>query len=101
MSEPYRLTDRALNDLNSIWDYIADDNPLAADGFISRLLRTCMLLAQSPRMGRARDELGKEYRSHPVGNYLIFYRELPGAIEILRIVHGSRDLKKIFEPFEK
>lgn len=83
MKDPYRLTDAAARDLGHIWDYIGDDNPMAADAFISRLLKTCMLLAQSPRMGRIRDELGKGLRSHPVGNYLIIYRELTGSIEIL------------------
>jgi toxin ParE1/3/4 len=96
MTDPYRLADEAVRDLNDIWDYIGADNPLAADAFISRLLRTCLLLAQSPRMGRAREDLAAGLRSHPVGSYLILYRVRTSAIEIVRILHGGRDLHSIF-----
>lgn len=34
-------------------------------------------------------------RSSPVGNYLIFYRPLPDGIEILRVLHGARDIAAI------
>jgi len=29
-------------------------------------------------------------------NYLIFYRPVEGGIEILRVVHGARDLENLF-----
>ena len=32
----------------------------------------------------------------PVGNYLILYRTVAGAIEIVRVLHGARDLHAIF-----
>jgi toxin ParE1/3/4 len=100
MNQPYKLTNQAGTDLDQIWDYIARDDPLAADHFIERLLRTCMLLAQSPRIGRVRADLAKDLRSHPVGNYLIFYRVLTDAIEIVRVIHGGRNLHAIFASFE-
>jgi len=99
MIDAYKLTDLAVSDLNQIWDYIAADDPLAADKFIQQLLRTCSLLASSPRMGRIRRDLGDGLRTHPVGNYLIFYRILTDTIEIVRIVHGGRDLKALFSSF--
>lgn len=100
MNQPYKLTDHAVRDLGHIWDYIALDNPPAADHFIARLLHTCALLADAPRMGRARGELAKDLRSHPVGNYLIFYRIRTEAVEIVRVIHGGRDLNAIFASFQ-
>jgi hypothetical protein len=29
-----------------------------------------------------------------VGRYLIFYRVVPGGIELARVLHGARDIKK-------
>jgi toxin ParE1/3/4 len=36
-------------------------------------------------------------RSHPVGNYVIYYREMKTGIEIVRVIHGARDVAKAFE----
>ena len=32
-----------------------------------------------------------------VANYAIFYRPLEDGIEVIRIIHGARDLPKLFE----
>jgi len=47
-------------------------------------------------MGRLRDELADGLRSFPVGRYVIFYRPIPKGIEIVRVLHGARDLDAIF-----
>ena len=83
---------RAHLDLNEIWDYIAEDGESRADAFIDLLDQKLRLLARSPNMGRARDELENDLRSFPVGRYVIFYRPIPEGIEIVRVLHGSRDL---------
>jgi toxin ParE1/3/4 len=100
MTDPYRLTTEAFQDLNDIWDYIGQNNPLAADAFIAQLLRTCLLIAQSPRLGRQREELGKGLRSLPVDRYLIFYRLRADAVEIVRVIFGGRDLHAVFSAFD-
>ncbi|HYO09502.1 MAG TPA: type II toxin-antitoxin system RelE/ParE family toxin [Tepidisphaeraceae bacterium] len=35
-------------------------------------------------------------RSLPVRGYIIFYRQTREGIELMRVLHGARDLKKIF-----
>jgi toxin ParE1/3/4 len=35
-------------------------------------------------------------RSSPVGSYLVFYLPLPDGIEVIRVLHGSRDLDRLF-----
>jgi len=63
MSNPYRLTSRAAEDLDNIRDFIARDDPLAADEFIAKLLDVALRLAAAPRMGRQRDDLQQGSRS--------------------------------------
>ena len=48
------------------------------------------LLAEQPRMGRARPEFGAGVRSFAVENYVIYYRH-DGDVLIARILHGRRD----------
>jgi toxin ParE1/3/4 len=56
------------------------------------------LLSEFPGLGPSREELGHGVRSFPVGSYVIFYRALSegDGIALLRIVHGARDLRRLF-----
>ncbi len=67
------LATQAQADLNSIWEYIADDNSVAADRWVDEMEKKFQALAESPIMGRARDELAPGLRSFPVNRYIIFY----------------------------
>jgi len=40
-------------------------------------------------------------QSFPYGRYVIFYRALTDAIQIVRILHGARDIENIFEGHAK
>ena len=53
-----------------------------------------VLLAANPKLGRALPELREGMRRWPVGQYLVLYREITGGVEIVRVVHGKRDLKR-------
>jgi toxin ParE1/3/4 len=88
----------ARSDLLAIWDYIADDNETRADAFIDLIDQKFQELAKHPQMGRSRDELAEGLRSFPVGKYVIFYRIISKGIDIIRVLHGSRDLDAIFNP---
>jgi toxin ParE1/3/4 len=82
-------------DLNEIWDYIAADNRLAADRLAEKFDDTFFLLAHNPHFGRLRDEIAEDIRALPVGRYLIMYRVIPAGVDIVRVVHGARDLKNL------
>jgi len=56
------------------------------------------MLAEQPAMGRVREELLHGLRSFPVGRYVIFYLTVPNGIDIVRVLHGSRDVNAIFHP---
>lgn len=85
----------ARTDLIEIWDYIADDSEARADAFIDTIDRKIRALAEQPNMGRARDELETGLRSFPVGRYVIFYLPIPEGVDIVRVLHGARDLEPI------
>jgi toxin ParE1/3/4 len=54
------------------------------------------MLARTPRMGRVRDELAPGLRSFPIGDYLIFYRNVPKGIAVVRVLSGYRDIESLF-----
>ena len=86
------LVDIAQADLDEIWFYIAQDSPENADRFIDTLLKKCQTLASYPDIGQDRKELGPDLQSFPVGSYVIFYRAIENGIEVLRVLHGMRDI---------
>lgn len=87
---------RVRSDLSEIWDYIAEDNETKADAFVDLIDQKFQALAAHPKLGRSRDELGEGLRSFPIGKYIIFYRVIPSGVEIVRVLHGSRDLNAMF-----
>jgi len=73
-------SDLAEFDLLEIWVHIALDDPKAADRFIDRIYRKLKTLAKSPRIGHPRDQFSPGLRSFPIGDYLIFYKEVPAEL---------------------
>lgn len=86
----------ALQDLDDIWDYIAQDNPQAADYFIDTVEEKCRILAEFTKLGTACDRLFPDLRVFVIGKYLLFYLPLDDGIEVVRVLHGSRDLESLF-----
>jgi len=89
-------TKTADRDLLEIAAYIARDNPPAADALIDTFHEKFSLLSEFPRLGQERPELAADLRSLPVGKYLILYRPLRDGILVLRVVHGARNLRRLF-----
>lgn len=86
------LSFRAKEDLLEIWEYIAQHDELAADRYIEHLWQRSMELMDYPDLGRARNEIQPKIRSLLSRNHLLFYRIESSEIQILRVLHGSRDL---------
>jgi toxin ParE1/3/4 len=87
-----RRSPRARRDLVEIWNYIADDNETAADQTLWRIDSVLRMLADNPQSGRHRPELHPEIRSFPMGNYVVFYRALADAIDVVRVLNRYRDI---------
>jgi len=86
----------AQNDLDEIWWFIAQDSPDNADKLLDRIQDSCLTLADFPKMGVSRNEIKNSLRSQTIGNYLIFYFPLEDGIDIIRVIHGSRDMDRLF-----
>jgi toxin ParE1/3/4 len=89
-------TKLADEDLLDIWFYVGADDMDAADRLLDQIDTRCDSLGQYPEKGVQRDALMPGMRSILTGNYVIFYRVHRDRVEILRILHGSRDFPSIF-----
>lgn len=91
------LTSQAERDRLEIILTIAEDNPLAADRLLDAIDEKCRLLARTPELGRKRFELAAGLRSLAIGNYVIFYRPAAEGIQVIRVLHGARDIPGQFQ----
>jgi toxin ParE1/3/4 len=89
-------TAQAELDLLEIWGSVARRSPEKADRFTEAIDAKCRLVARFPEMGRSREELAPGVRSTLVERYVVLYRAIDDGIEVLRVVHGSRDLPRLF-----
>lgn len=95
------FTEESTQDLEEIYDYIAEDNIAAADRHRERLKQRWRGLADHPRIGTKREDIKPDLRSVTEGNYVIFYRILGDDIEIVRVLHSSRDPQRAFAQSEE
>ncbi len=86
----------ALRDLDEIWDYIAQDSPEAADHFVDKVEKQCRLLAEFSNIGTRCETIYPALRFLVVDKYLLFYLPLDDGIEVVRVLHGARDLESLF-----
>lgn len=83
---------QAREDILDIWRFIAEDSEEAATALVHRFDQVIQMLADNPLAGRERTELARGIRSFAVGNYIIFYFALPDGIDVVRVLHGARDI---------
>ena len=92
-----RLTPKAEADLEGIGDRIAQRNPARAVTYIQELRERCLRIGDFPHAGPPRPQWGTGIRIAVHGKYLIVYRVHNDAVQVLRVVHGARDLDALFE----
>ena len=89
-------------DLPAIYSFIAKADPNAAERVLDAVERTFETIAHQAVSGvrySTRNPLLKNVRMLPVHdfpNYLVFYRIEGTAIQVLYVVHGARDLPRLF-----
>jgi toxin ParE1/3/4 len=97
----YILSLLAEEDLQRIWDYIADDNADAADRVLLKIQEAMRKLASMPGMGHRRSDINNpSLRFWLVYSYLIVYRVGTQPLEVARIIHGAQDIPRILEENE-
>ncbi|MGO9632274.1 MAG: type II toxin-antitoxin system RelE/ParE family toxin [Steroidobacteraceae bacterium] len=92
--EPSRA---AIADFDAIYDYISRDNPRAAAQVLRSLDRSIQLLSDPPKLGKVFRHRQLPLRLLTHNDYLVFYRERPGVIEIVRVIHGRRNIPDILD----
>jgi|SRR5579883_2510063 len=92
----FKISKQAEKDLEDIWFYLAERSPDEADKLLDEIQARFLRLLQFPEIGVAREDLAPKLRSLLLKDYLIFYRLSGRSIEIIRILHGSRDVENIF-----
>jgi toxin ParE1/3/4 len=90
-----RRTAAARLDYLQIFLHIGEQDITAAEKLLRTFDEKLRMLADMPGMGPARPDLGKSLRTYPVGKYLLIYRSVTDGIELVRAVHGSRNLRRL------
>lgn len=91
--QDYILAPEALQDLQDIWDFIAEGNPDAAGRVQEELFEAFEGLASMPGKGHQREDLtDKPVRFFTVRSYLIVYRPDTVPLQIVGVLHGARDI---------
>lgn len=92
----YELAREALDDIDALWSYIAEDSLNAADRVVSDILDACDLLADQPLIGHTRPDLtDRSLLFWSSGKYLIVYRPAPSPIQIVAVFHSARDVASL------
>lgn len=86
----------ARRDLNSIFDWIADDSgSRRARAVLERMEQAFGRLAIFPGMGPVHPEYAGSPRVFPISPWMIVYKQLDDCVLILRVVDGRRDLSAV------
>jgi len=91
----YRILPLAARDIEEIVFYIAEDNPTAAQKWLNDIHARCRRISEMPGMGTAKPDVNPDLRMSPIGNYLILYRQIGPDVEIVRVVHGTRQWQEL------
>ncbi len=97
----YRLTPRALADLEAIWRYSAATWSIAqADGEIDALAQTFAVIAALPGMARERSDITPPVRIHVHRGHLVVYRLEASGVVIIRLLGAGQDWLAILRASE-
>ena len=91
----FYLSNKAVDDLNDVWDYtvkIGSENQ--AEIYYSLLIDSCQEIANKPDQGKSYDVVEKNVLGYKTGEHIIFYQIISlKEIEVIRILHGMMDMK--------
>jgi toxin ParE1/3/4 len=94
----YILSRKSQEDIEAIYNF--GKNKFGKDQALKYLLelRDCFeLLLRNSSIGKQRSEIKQGLFSLPYASHIIFYRIFRDHIRIVRVLHGSRDLRSFLK----
>lgn len=89
----YVLSEAAQSDVDALASFVFEQSPHAALKLVDAVESGFMFVAASPRAGRSCPQWGiSGLRFWKVYSYLIIYRSDVRPVEIVRVLHGARDV---------
>lgn len=82
---------RAEKSLESLADYIAEDNKKAAYKLVMKIRKSAHSLIENPKKGRTGRVYGTRELIIPGTNYILPYRVKNNTIQILHVLHGAQN----------
>ncbi|MHA7870560.1 MAG: type II toxin-antitoxin system RelE/ParE family toxin [Salipiger thiooxidans] len=83
-------------DLVDVADFIALDNPERAMSFVAEIEAKMGQIAERPESFPLRDDVYQGMRAARHGRYLIFFLNSEEEVQVVRVLHGARDLPGLF-----
>ena len=97
MTNTYRVTPRAAQDLKNIGRYTLKTwGREQRDSYLRAMEKRFSWLAERPERGRHRPDIQEGYYSYPQGSHVVFYLLRDGGIDILGVPHQRMDIMHYF-----
>ena len=95
---PFVLTAAEAEDIQNIDDRLVEDNKAAAERVSDAIEAAMARLAEHPMLGHVRADItNRPYRFWSVYSYLIVYQPAPTPVQIIRVLHGARDITELLK----
>ena len=86
-----------VEDLRTVWDFIARDSMDRADAFVFDLEQRYHMLSNNTKLGQRRFQRYPDMRIFPFRRYIIICAALADGIELIRLLNAARDYHRYFD----
>lgn len=96
MSE-YIINEKALNDINKIWIYTAENWSIEqADRYYDLIFDEIEYIVDNFEMARDFGKIRKKYWCSKVKSHLVFFKKTKSnEVEVVRVLHESMDIENL------
>ena len=91
----YIISEKALEDLNNIWIYTAENWSVEqANRYYNLIVDEIEYVSENFEMAKNLENVRKNYKYSKVKSHLVFYKKtLNSEMEVVRILHERMDIK--------
>ena len=98
MSLEFEISKLAITEMKRVLRDLRELSESAAFALAKEMQENLLLIRSQPKVGRDRSSWGPGLRSRVAGQYLFIYRFNDELLEVVRFVHGARNLDSMFRP---